>query len=62
MNPLQFLRLAHWARQPPSKRTIAVIFGAVTVCALLWGIEAIWGWPDWLTTNGSGRRGPMVRP
>ncbi|NDV01317.1 hypothetical protein [Pseudoroseicyclus tamaricis] len=60
MNPLQFLRMAHWARRPPSKRMVMVVLGVIAVCAVLWGIERLWGWPDWLVPERTGRR--VMRP
>tara|TARA_B100000446_G_scaffold78372_1_gene74290 strand:+ start:5960 stop:6136 length:177 start_codon:yes stop_codon:yes gene_type:complete len=45
------VRAARWARNPPSMNR--VIFGAVVIaiCLVLFGIERIWGWPEWLTPN-----------
>lgn len=45
------VRASRWARNPPSMNR--VIFGAVViaVCLVLFGIERIWGWPEWLTPN-----------
>ncbi len=52
MNPLWLIRMARWARNPPS--VLRVIIGAVVVafCLILVGIEHFWGWPDWLRVNG----------
>ncbi|MDV4168065.1 hypothetical protein [Rhodovulum sp. FJ3] len=45
------VRASRWARNPPSMNR--VIFGAVVIaiCLVLFGIERIWGWPEWLTPN-----------
>ncbi|MDI3337335.1 hypothetical protein QKW60_13025 [Defluviimonas aestuarii] len=39
MNPRHFLRMAHWARNPPSARRVALILGIITVCLALAGLE-----------------------
>lgn len=52
MNPLHLLRMAKWARNPPSWRSVKLGAAVLAACLLLWGIEMIWGWPDWLTVNG----------
>lgn len=49
MNPIWLLRASKWARNPPSKRRIVVILIVVLICAVLFGIEQLWGWPEWLT-------------
>jgi len=50
-----FLRKGQWARRPPSWGRVKLMAGIVAVCLGLAGIEAVWGWPDWLTTAGGGR-------
>jgi peptidoglycan/LPS O-acetylase OafA/YrhL len=49
MNPLWLLRAARWARHPPSMRRVLLVLAVAALCAALYGIEAYWGWPDWLT-------------
>ncbi|MEM1064641.1 MAG: hypothetical protein AAGJ74_04000 [Pseudomonadota bacterium] len=44
-----WLRMALWARNPPSTRRVLLVLGVIAVCAALWAIEAIWGWPAALT-------------
>ncbi len=44
-----WLRMALWARNPPSARRVILVLGVIAVCAALWAIEAIWGWPEVLT-------------
>lgn len=56
MNPLWILRAKRWVQQPPSGRRVALVLGIVAVCLILYGIEAIWGWPEALTPNNR-RRG-----
>lgn len=52
MNLTWLLRMARWARHPPSPRRVKLVLGVAAACLLLWGIEQIWGWPDWLMVNG----------
>jgi hypothetical protein len=28
------------------------VVGVVLLCFALYGVELLWGWPDWLTVNG----------
>ncbi len=52
MNPLWFLRMARWARRPPSALHIKVFLCVLALGLTLAGIEYFWGWPEWLTVNG----------
>ncbi len=52
MNLHWLMRMAQWARNPPSWGRVKLVLGVVAVCGALVGIETIWGWPDWLTVNG----------
>ena len=52
MNPLWFLRMARWARRPPSQGRVILVLVVVALCVSLAGIEHFWGWPDWLRVNG----------
>lgn len=58
MNPLFFLRLARWARNPPSPRKLMLIGAVVAFCLTLVAVEYFVGWPDWLTVNGKTGRLP----
>ncbi|MBE0554797.1 MAG: hypothetical protein IH625_13995 [Rhodobacteraceae bacterium] len=51
MNMNWFLRMAKWARHPPSPARVRLVAAVVAICLVLWGIELIWGWPEWLTPN-----------
>lgn len=46
-----FIRMAQWARHPPPKWKVKLVFGVVLVCLVIYGIELIWGWPEFLTLN-----------
>lgn len=48
------LHMRRWAQNPPSARVVYGVFVIIAFCALLFGIEQIWGWPEVLTTQGGG--------
>ena len=47
--------MSQWARHPPSWGRVKLVLGVVGLCLAVWGVELIWGWPEWLTVNGRGR-------
>jgi hypothetical protein len=51
MNPNWLLRMAQWARHPPSPGRVKLVFGVVVICLVLFGIEHWIGWPEWLRVN-----------
>ena len=57
MNPIWFLRMARWAKRPPSEARVKFVLAIIAVCVILFGIERYFGWPEWLTAN----RPPGVR-
>lgn len=52
MNPMWLIRMARWARQPPSMGRVILVLVVLALCLALAGIEHFWGWPDWLRVNG----------
>ena len=52
MNPIWLLRLARLARHPPPMGRVKLVMGVGILCLILFGIEQLWGWPDWLSVNG----------
>lgn len=58
MNPIWFLRMAKWARRPPSARSVKLWAGVAALCLAIAGIEYFFGWPEVLTVN----RGGIPRP
>lgn len=50
-NPRHFLRMARWARNPPSENRVLLAIGVIVLCLGLWAVEKWVGWPDWLITN-----------
>lgn len=51
MNPRWFLRMAKWARNPPSEGRVKLVIAVILLSLALFGIERLFGWPDWLTPN-----------
>ena len=51
MNLNWLVRMARWARHPPSTRQVFVVLAVLALCLALAGVEWLWGWPDWLTVN-----------
>ena len=45
------MRASRWARNPPSPRTVRLVFGLLAVIALIAGIEALGLWPEALTLD-----------
>jgi hypothetical protein len=59
MNFFWFLRMSRLVRRPHSGKQLIVIAIFVAIALGLYGIEQIWGWPDWLTPSGG--RGRLLR-
>ena len=49
--------MALWARNPPSRRRIQLVLIVISACALIYGIEQFFGWPDALTAEKIGNKG-----
>jgi hypothetical protein len=56
MNLRHFLRMANWARNPPSARRVALVFGVVALCLLLAGLEWFGAFPDSIGLEPRGHR------
>lgn len=52
MKLVWLLRMSKWARHPASAARVRLVFTVVAICLVLWGIEQLWGWPDFLRVNG----------
>ena len=50
------LRAKRWAANPPGWRKVRFVLAIVAACVLLYAVDRVWGWPDWLTPNDVGRR------
>lgn len=49
------LRMARWARNPPSMRRVVLVLGIVAVCLALFAVEYFIGWPEALSPDARGR-------
>jgi hypothetical protein len=56
MNPNWIIRMAKWARNPPSPQRVRLVFVVVALCLIVIGVEKLIGWPDWMTVN------PNIKP
>ncbi|MEQ9693338.1 hypothetical protein [Shimia sp. SDUM112013] len=54
------LRMARWARRPPSEKMVIFVLSVIVICFVLWAVERWVGWPDWLTPDPVGR-GSLVK-
>ncbi|MGR3662012.1 MAG: hypothetical protein ACU0CA_12635 [Paracoccaceae bacterium] len=55
LNPRQMLRMTKWARKPPSIQRVKMVAAIIVACLLLFGFERLFGWPEWLTVDGTPR-------
>jgi len=60
MNPFWLIRLTRWARNPPSGARLKLVLVVVAITLVLYGIDQVFGWPDWLTPNRM-PRGRLLR-
>lgn len=51
MNFFWLLRMAKWARHPPSAGRVKLVLAVITFCLALYAIERWIGWPDALSTE-----------
>jgi hypothetical protein len=51
MNLHWLIRMKRWVQHPPSPAKVKLVLGVVALCFVIFGIEYVWGWPDWLTVN-----------
>lgn len=51
MNLGWLVRMAKWARHPPSWKQVKLVAAVVAACFALYAIEYFWGWPDFLTVE-----------
>ncbi|MBU2982293.1 hypothetical protein KO498_10790 [Lentibacter algarum] len=49
MNPWHWLRMAKWARRPPSKSRVKLVFVVLVLCLSIAAVERFIGWPEALT-------------
>lgn len=46
MNPMWLVRMARWARNPPSPGRVKLVFAVIALCLAIFGYEWMFGWPD----------------
>ncbi len=51
MNPRWLLRMARWARHPPSQRRFYTVAAAVGIALVIYALDRWDMWPDWATTE-----------
>ena len=54
-NMRQAFQMAKWARHPPSAQRIKLMIAVLMICVVLFGIDRIFGWPDFLTMQNAPR-------
>lgn len=52
---LHLLRMAKWARNPPSPARVKLVLAVVALCAGLYLVERYVGWPEALSLNPENR-------
>ena len=48
MNMVWFIRMARWARNPPSSGRVKLVLAIIALCLCIVAAERIFGFPDWL--------------
>ncbi len=56
MNHRWLFRMARWAQNPPSESKVKFVFAIILGCIALFGVEYIWGLPDWMAVEPRGIR------
>ncbi len=47
----RFLRMAIWARRPPSEKRVRLVLAVIALCLIVFAVERWIGWPDVLTAQ-----------
>ncbi|PZO80066.1 MAG: hypothetical protein DI629_07855 [Mesorhizobium amorphae] len=45
------VQMSHWIRHPPPLWKVLMAAGIIALAVILYNVEQIWGWPEWLTVN-----------
>lgn len=56
MNLIWLLRMSKWAHHPPSAKRVKLVFAAIALALIIFGIEWMGWWPDWATAERVPRR------
>jgi hypothetical protein len=51
MNPRQFLRMARWARRPPSAQRVRLVLAVIALSLAVAGLGKLFGTPEWMQVN-----------
>ncbi|MDF1620677.1 hypothetical protein P0X85_09125 [Defluviimonas nitratireducens] len=60
MNMTWLMRMARWARRPPSMRQVRIVAVVIAVVLVIAGLEWLGLWPDWATVEPRGGRLPRL--
>lgn len=61
MNWFHLLRMARWARNPPSPGRTKFILAIATACLAIFIVETWIGWPDWMSLDAEGVPNRVLR-
>ncbi len=53
MRLLHVLRMAKWARRPPSEKRVKLVLAVIGICLALYAVERVFGFPFDLTPGGN---------
>lgn len=51
MNLFWLTRMRRLVQNPPSMGRVILVLSVIAICLVLFAIERVWGWPDWLTVD-----------
>jgi nitrate reductase NapE component len=51
LNPRHLLRMAKWARNPPSEKRVVFVFAVIAICLFIGGLDYLGVFPDWMRVN-----------
>ena len=51
MNWFWLLRMAQWARNPPSPARVKLVLAVIALCLGVYAVETWIGWPDWMSLD-----------
>ena len=57
-----FVRMARWARNPPSARRVVLVLAVIAACLVLVGLEKTGMLPDWMSMDTHPARPRLVKP
>ncbi len=49
------IRMSRWARNPPSWERVRMVALIIVACLIVFGLERVFGWPEWLTVGDGAR-------